>query len=255
MRKTHFLVLLVMFALLGCKESPQKTDQEKVDSASTEVVDSHTSEISLDWNGVYRGLLPCSDCPGILTTVTLNDDKTYRVYDLFLESGEYGSYDDEGTFSFSEDGENVILSSDNGTTIYAVGENKLIMQNSNGREISSELAESYKLTRLSDEELTFTDAPIEGYVTFGHEVSTFAPCGSSKVYWLNDLPDGKLNEMYEEKIGENSTPYTPLIAQLVVKISESKQEGFSEQYDGIVDVVEIKSVETITEENYLGTRN
>ncbi|HSH50375.1 MAG TPA: copper resistance protein NlpE N-terminal domain-containing protein, partial [Bacteroidales bacterium] len=29
--------------------------------------DMHTSEISLDWQGTYKGVLPCADCPGIET--------------------------------------------------------------------------------------------------------------------------------------------------------------------------------------------
>ena len=40
------------------------------------------------------------------------------------------------------------------------------------------------------------------------------------------------------------------MAELVLKTSNAKQDGFAQEYDGIIDLVEIKSVENITPENY-----
>jgi hypothetical protein len=36
-----------------------------------------TSRTSLDWPGTYTGVLPCADCEGIETTITLSVDLTY----------------------------------------------------------------------------------------------------------------------------------------------------------------------------------
>ena len=35
-----------------------------------------SSATSLDWEGVYRGVVPCADCEGIVTTITLRRDGT-----------------------------------------------------------------------------------------------------------------------------------------------------------------------------------
>ncbi|MFU8831928.1 MAG: copper resistance protein NlpE N-terminal domain-containing protein, partial [Wenzhouxiangella sp.] len=41
-------------------------------SASPTPADS--SRLSLDWVGTYSGVVPCASCPGIETSITLNDD-------------------------------------------------------------------------------------------------------------------------------------------------------------------------------------
>ena len=37
-----------------------------------------TARDSLDWAGSYEGVLPCADCPGIRTRVTLSDNGRYE---------------------------------------------------------------------------------------------------------------------------------------------------------------------------------
>ena len=41
--------------------------------------DIHNSRNSLDWAGTYEGVLPCADCPGTKTRLTLNQDGSYRL--------------------------------------------------------------------------------------------------------------------------------------------------------------------------------
>ena len=78
MKKTYILALSVTFALLGCKESQEKTKEESI-----EIIENHTAEKVLDWDGTYKGFLPCASCPGILTTIKLNNDKTFEKSDLY----------------------------------------------------------------------------------------------------------------------------------------------------------------------------
>ena len=48
-------------------------------------VDSHTARDSLDWAGSYEGVLPCADCPGIRTRVTLSDNGRYEKQTQYLD--------------------------------------------------------------------------------------------------------------------------------------------------------------------------
>jgi uncharacterized lipoprotein NlpE involved in copper resistance len=41
--------------------------------------DVHNSRNALDWAGTYEGVLPCADCPGTKTRLTLNYDGSYRL--------------------------------------------------------------------------------------------------------------------------------------------------------------------------------
>ncbi|MBR0572604.1 MULTISPECIES: hypothetical protein [Pasteurellaceae] len=88
---------------------------------------------------------------------------------------------------------------------------------------------------------------VQGLLTFGHEVSSFEPCGSEKAYWIID-PTDKLNNLYNEKLAKPSEPYTPVLAELVLKDLGKATEGFAEDYDSVVEAIEIKSVQSITGE-------
>ncbi len=59
MKKKYLIVAIISFIFIGCNQG------KKRDKATN---DSHSSEISLDWNGTYRGLLSCENCDGVLTT-------------------------------------------------------------------------------------------------------------------------------------------------------------------------------------------
>ena len=48
-------------------------------------MDSHTARDSLDWAGSYEGVLPCADCPGIRTRVTLSDNGRYEKQTQYLD--------------------------------------------------------------------------------------------------------------------------------------------------------------------------
>src|ERR1700722_6754275 len=68
-----FVLTTVLSARAQQKEVPAK------------VPDLHTSQNSLDWAGVYEGVLPCAGCPGIKTRLTLNRDGTYERVTQYLE--------------------------------------------------------------------------------------------------------------------------------------------------------------------------
>ncbi len=185
-----------------------------------------------------------------MSTVTLNEDKTFQLTDLYFSSSE-GLFSDNGTFEFTEDGNKVVLISETDTIMYAVGENKLILLDKDGNKSESEFADMYEMAKLSDEEIKFTNEPVKGYLTLGHEVSSFSPCGSSKAYWINDATE-KLSKLYKEQVGEGAVPYIPVMAEIVVEDLGKATEGFPEQYESVLKVVEVKSVEMVNTDNYCG---
>ncbi|WCC43943.1 copper resistance protein NlpE [Tenacibaculum finnmarkense] len=257
MKKIHILALSIAIALFGCKNNEHKNNPENTVKKEdvkevVKTVDSHTSEISLDWNGTYHSFFPCASCPGILTTVKLNNDKTFEKSDLYLGT-ENGYFDSKGTFSFTKDGGKIILksekASENQTTLYAVKENKLILLDKDGQEAASEFAEMYTLKKASNNPIDFSNKVIKGFLTFGHEVSSFRPCDAENSYWITD-PSNKLRALYYKEIGNQKTPYTPVMAELTVKNIGKDTEGFAEQYESVLETVAIKSVAAITPENY-----
>ncbi|HUM65768.1 MAG TPA: copper resistance protein NlpE, partial [Chitinophagaceae bacterium] len=60
-----------------------------------------TSRNALDWPGTYHGIIPCADCPGILTTIRLNSDDTYVMYTTYLERDGSGRQE-SGAFTWDQ---------------------------------------------------------------------------------------------------------------------------------------------------------
>lgn len=92
-----------------------------------------TSENALDWNGTYEATVPCADCPGIKTSLTLNNDKTFSITEEYLE--RKSKSEDKGTFTWDATGSIITLKGKTANYKYKVGENMLIQLDMEGKEI------------------------------------------------------------------------------------------------------------------------
>ncbi|WP_228433666.1 copper resistance protein NlpE [Chryseobacterium polytrichastri] len=101
---------------------------------STEAVDAaHNSQNSLDWSGTYEAVVPCADCPGIKTSLTLNKDKTFSITEEYIDRNSKNN--DKGTFDWDTTGSVITLNGKSAKYKYKVGENKLFQLDMDGKEI------------------------------------------------------------------------------------------------------------------------
>ncbi len=137
MKKINLLLSLPLAtALVACNHNPLP------------ITDSHTSEQALDWNGVYKGTLPCADCSGIETTVKLNNDKTYEKTENYLGKDNI-TFQEKGRFVFTDDGSKIILTNQSKEkNWYFVGENHLILLGQDGKPSTSSVADKYRLNKI-----------------------------------------------------------------------------------------------------------
>jgi uncharacterized lipoprotein NlpE involved in copper resistance len=145
------LLILSVFVtvFLSCKDNKTSENEDVENKTEVEQVpDMHTSEISLDWQGVYKGILPCADCEGIATEITLRENNTYTIKSLYLGKEET-FFEEIGDLKWTEDGSTVVLtnSNDGNATLFKVGENHLRQLDLEGRAIRGELAEKYLLQK------------------------------------------------------------------------------------------------------------
>jgi copper homeostasis protein (lipoprotein) len=108
---------------------------------------SDNSKNSLDWSGVYTGILPCADCNGIQTTIKLNKDLTYELETFYLDKST-DILKSDGTFSWNQSGTVITLNDVEKNIIpsyYAVGENKLTQLDLKGNYITGKLSDKYIL--------------------------------------------------------------------------------------------------------------
>lgn len=147
------LLLFGLFASLAfatsCSNSESVSEEEKeVTSTEQTMYAGDNSATSLDWNGTYKGTLPCASCEGIETILTLNVDRTYKLTTHYFGRNDALEEEDTGTFTWDETGSVITLEKvSNGPTQYKVGENRIWQLDMEGNMITGDLADHYILTK------------------------------------------------------------------------------------------------------------
>lgn len=143
---------LCLLVLVACQNKPEATETTAPQNAqeadaNAAAPDMHNSKTALDWQGVYRGILPCADCPGIKTEITLYNNNTYEKGVRYVDRKNLKTSSLEtGSFEWSSDGNKITLDNDEFEQ-YQVGENQLFKLDKEGNRISGAIAESYTLKR------------------------------------------------------------------------------------------------------------
>ena len=71
--------------LVACGNGSKANKGTGIDRTSTKIIDTHNAEISLDYEGTYKGVFPAADCPGIEITLILNKDKTFTLHSVYID--------------------------------------------------------------------------------------------------------------------------------------------------------------------------
>lgn len=138
--------ILVSFLFCSCKEEMKRTEVklDTIEKAS----DSHNSQNSLDWQGTYKGVIPCADCEGIETEIVLNADLTFTLKTKYLGKGDGKIFQEAGSIVWDQTGGIISLEGlKSRPSQYKVGENRLIQLDMEGNVITGDLAEKYVLTK------------------------------------------------------------------------------------------------------------
>lgn len=134
--------------LVACQGKSAENSTEANGQDTTQIADGHTSQNALDWQGVYKGVVPCADCEGIETTLVLNPDNTYVLQTLYLGKGDPTVREKTGSFTWAADGLTITLSGiENAPTQYRVGENQITQLDMAGQMVTGDLAAKYVLAK------------------------------------------------------------------------------------------------------------
>lgn len=147
MKKSLYYIALLALFTTACSEAPKEETAVNTAQAQTEAVKSipvgDTSQNSLDWAGSYEGVLPCASCEGMQTLITLQADNSFVQETVYLGKDEK-ILKLMGKVIWDELGQKITL--EDGTQ-YLVGENQLIMLDTEGKRITGELAANYVLKK------------------------------------------------------------------------------------------------------------
>ncbi|SIS47557.1 Heat shock protein HslJ [Zobellia uliginosa] len=123
-------------------------------SPSKDFEDHHTPEIALDWQGRYYGLLPCADCEGIATELSLDNDLSYVLTRVWKKKGTAASDTLKGKFTWQ--GNHIKLegmADHSGPTTFKVEENRLRQLDMDANAITGPLAAHYVLSKMGNQQI------------------------------------------------------------------------------------------------------
>lgn len=145
-KKTLFIVLVSGFTILACTNKETKTYQTSEPENTMEVNDGHNAQNSLDWAGTYEGTLPCADCPGIKTAITLKEDGTYQYVAEYLERNT--TINTSGDIMWHDNGSVIHLKSNDIDVKLKVVENGLIGLDTDGKEMTGASKDLYNYKKI-----------------------------------------------------------------------------------------------------------
>jgi heat shock protein HslJ len=122
--------------------------------------------------------MPCADCAGIQTTITLNSFKTYKLREEYLGK-ENAVYEFSGSFRWESNGTTIVLENlTERPARYIVGDGLLIQLDMNGKKITGVLKDNYILAQVDGKLVNkhwtlieLSGKPVDGkkaYITFSH---------------------------------------------------------------------------------------
>ncbi|SNS15560.1 NlpE N-terminal domain-containing protein [Belliella buryatensis] len=148
-------VLAMASMMISCQKS-KETENLVIDDEMFETgeipddfIDHHTAMTSLDYMGIYKGVLPCADCEGIETIIELGSGNSYVKKVIYLGKGDQKVIESGGTFTWNDDGNTITLNEEDAPNMYFVGENVLFHLDLDGNRIEGELASKYRLEKTS----------------------------------------------------------------------------------------------------------
>ena len=177
-------------------------------------------------SGLYQGITPCADCPGIKTSLTINPDFTYSKSTIYLESGPQ-ILKSRGTWRAKND--SVIVLNENGNQVqYRTRPNLLLITDAKGQLVENSMANSGKLFKIDQ------DISVEGdYSSQKQEGISFFASGNEP-FWSLELKGQE--EAKFTLAGKSAISFTKLTVEYgegvtVVKGQEKNQEMEVTIYD------------------------
>lgn len=142
------LLFILLVNFLAC-QSKNTTDELVVDDEVFEeaFTEEHNAQNSLDFQGVYMGILPCADCDGIETTIELGPGNAYTLTTVHLKNGDETTRTGTGTFKWNDAGNIITLEQESLPNQYFVAESMLYHLDMEGNRIVGELEDKYILLK------------------------------------------------------------------------------------------------------------
>jgi heat shock protein HslJ len=137
--KIHLITTALFFVFVLSCNTKQKITSKKA------IAPGDNSLTSVDWPGIYQGVLPCADCEGIQIQLHLNGDLNYILETRYIGKDEK-VIESKGSFKWDKSGSKITLDNSE-NQMYQVGENRLFHLDKSGNRITGDFADKYILEK------------------------------------------------------------------------------------------------------------
>lgn len=147
--KTILAVMLLGLLMAGCNNSTEHAAEKTMEGTAPVIVEEvNNAQNAIDYTGTYKGILPCADCEGIETEITLNKDSTF-VEKIKYQGGKgnKNTFEQRGTYISKAAG--TIMLNGPEPWAYSVGVGSLTRLDIEGNKITGDLAERYVLKKVN----------------------------------------------------------------------------------------------------------
>lgn len=101
-----------------------------------------------NWEGFYRGIIPCESCDGIEIELELRKPNRYKLTTIYMAE-ESVVLNNQGQFLWDNSGEMIILkNSTDDNNKFLLTQDHIKLLDAQGREYSSSLADLYTLRKI-----------------------------------------------------------------------------------------------------------
>ncbi|WP_051935771.1 copper resistance protein NlpE [Salegentibacter sp. Hel_I_6] len=148
------IILFALVCLISCKDQEKTAESNSLESSDEEINtkpdSAHNSQNSLDWDGVYEGVLPCGDCEGIETSIQLKKNLDYVLSQHYMgrDDTEENNFNETGKFEWNKQGNTVSLGKRK-KLYFQVSENYLLQVFKDESKVMGDSAVKYRLTKTN----------------------------------------------------------------------------------------------------------
>lgn len=129
-------VCLVMSILFSCNNSSPEQMPEH---------DTDTLKHSEPFNGIFTGITPCADCPGINTAVIFSPDGNFSEHLEYLERDEH--FSDSGKWKMQDSVITATYNEGNKRYFRVLSDSTVELLDGDGKEITGSIREHFLLKR------------------------------------------------------------------------------------------------------------
>ena len=151
MKKVFGFLITALLVFTACKD--HSTGKESLNDSlenkkQEQQVTSSVTITNTSWPGTYAATLPCADCPGIKTELTLMADNTYELKEEYLER-KVDAIKNQGNFTWMPDSAGIELQGiKNGGYKFLMQNKQLVMLGADGKAVEGKMAELFILKKI-----------------------------------------------------------------------------------------------------------